>query len=346
MRVLSAMVLCVCVSVSALAQEVQVIGSIDRPITVSPATRFAAPVIKQITLLRIALSAKARHTFRNRLEQVQQSAPHTLGMTSVQLGMGRVPVLDQGGHGTCVTFANTAAIDAVLDRGDYISQLCLLQLGQYIENNGYNPSGWEGALGGAVLSQMDAYGIVSKANQTAVGCGGLTQYPAGGQSKTDMTPEAYHQIASALNNTRVAWSSMLDSYQAVLDSVNMDDMLMLVKKSLNAGDRLTFGVLLPASTEGIAGAVGRYKASYDSWILTPEIVEGMASETDLPGHEMIITGYDDAAVAVDAKGQTHQGLLTLRNSWGERVGDHGDFYMSYAYFKALVLEIQRIRQLS
>jgi C1A family cysteine protease len=58
---------------------------------------------------------------------------------------------------------------------------------------------------------------------------------------------------------------------------------------------------------------------------------------------MIITGYDNNATAIDTQGRVHKGLLTLRNSWGNKVGDQGDFYMSYDYFKALALEVQRIR---
>jgi len=34
----------------------------------------------------------------------------------------------------------------------------------------------------------------------------------------------------------------------------------------------------------------------------------------------------------------------LRNSWSDQVGDQGDFYMSYTYFKAFLMEAQHIRQ--
>ena len=63
----------------------------------------------------------------------------------ILLGMNNVPVLDQGSHGTCVTFAITAAIDAALSKGDYISQLCQLELGTYLEPMGYSVSGWDGS---------------------------------------------------------------------------------------------------------------------------------------------------------------------------------------------------------
>ena len=72
----------------------------------------------------------------------------------------------------------------------------------------------------------------------------------------------------------------------------------------------------------------------------------MQSQIDIAGHEMIITGYDDRAVAIDDHGRAHKGLLTLRNSWGALAGDKGDFYMSYDYFKAFVMEVQRIRGLA
>ena len=57
---------------------------------------------------------------------------------------------------------------------------------------------------------------------------------------------------------------------------------------------------------------------------------------------MIITGYDNDAITVDDEGQKHQGLLTLRSSWGKDAGDQGNFYMSYDYFRVFVLEAQQI----
>ena len=51
---------------------------------------------------------------------------------------------------------------------------------------------------------------------------------------------------------------------------------------------------------------------------------------------MVITGYDDEATAKDESGQIHQGLFTLRSSWGYWVGDWGNFYMSYDYAQTLI----------
>ena len=113
--------------------------------------------------------------------------------------MNNVPVLDQGQHGSCVTFAVTAAYDAVIGSGDYISQLCQLQLGNYLEANGYGYSGWNGSLGRYVLSQIDSFGIVTKAQEASYGCGGLYQYPGNEATpRAPMTVKAYHQISEPL----------------------------------------------------------------------------------------------------------------------------------------------------
>ncbi|MBA2711472.1 MAG: hypothetical protein H0U57_12890 [Tatlockia sp.] len=112
-------------------------------------------------------------------------------------------------------------------------------------------------------------------------------------------------------------------------------------KQLINSDRLVFAVRLPRADLGVVGAVGRYKTWFykDTWLLSPEILEGI--NTIQVAHEMIITGYDDNAEALDNHRKWHKGLLKLRNSWGAQVGDYGEFYMSYEYFKMLVFDVKR-----
>lgn len=327
------------------AQDIKLNGTIDTVIRLPSTTQAKAASFKPIALLKVELSDKA-------MQKIQQKAQASVNEKTIsaihaerkiQLGMGNVPVLDQGSYGSCVTFANTAAIDAALNKGDYISQLCSLQLGRYLEKNAYVPSGWNGSWGTIVLNQMSTFGWVSKAKQRSEGCGGATEYPMISTFSfpgSEMTPEQYHQMS---DEPSLAWSSIVDIYDVLLDGSNANDALNQVKASLTAGDRLTFGVLFPSLNRGMMGAVGQYKAANDSWLLTPEIIEDMRTETEFPGHEMIITGFDDAAVAIDDHGRSHKGLLTLRNSWGAKVGDQGNFYMSYDYFKTLMIEVQRIR---
>jgi hypothetical protein len=340
-------------SAGVMAQDIKIVGSIDQSIKLPagrPFLRATSPPVRHIALLKIELSDNARQKIESRVDEAlntNQAVSIATG-SKIQLGMGNVPVLDQGSYGACVTFANTAAVDAVLNKGDYISQLCQLQLGRYLEKNAYTPSGWDGSYGAIVLNQMSVFGLVSKAQQLETGCGGLTTYPLLGNDftpGTEMSPVEFHQLSEPMDNDVVAWSSVIDAYSIFLDKTDMDMTVRRVKAILEARDRLTFGVLLPSVDKGMAGAVGSHHAILDSWVLTPEIAEEMKSQTALPGHEMIITGYDDDAVAIDMHGRSHKGLFTLRNSWGSRIGDKGDFYMSYDYFKTLVVEVQRIRKI-
>lgn len=337
----------------AFAQDVQVVGTVSQAIPVEGLSAKASS--KHITLLNFALSENAQKTLRLRLHHAlaqkdissSKNIPH-----AIQLGMGNVPVLDQGSYGTCVTFSTTAAIDAVIGQGDYISQLCSLQLGNYLQTYGFNPSGWDGSSGATVLNQFTAFGYVNKTQQVQNGCGGLTDYPASSfdpspQTPTSlMAPDDYHTISEALDPSVVSWSAILDTYEAMSDGIDFNALVAEIKTILSKGDRLTFGVLLPDTNLGVSGAVGKHNAQNDSWILTPQIAQDAKDLSNLPGHEMIITGYDDHAVAVDKDGKKYKGLFTLRNSWSDQVGYHGNFYMSYAYFQALVIEANRIRNLN
>lgn len=336
---------------SASAKDIELVGHITQPIK-QPQTRSASAVHKPapvITLLKMQLSEKARHVIINR---GQMAIPPVIALSNdagafnVQLGMNNVPVLNQGSHGTCATFANTAAISAALNKDDYVSQLCLLQLGRYLENSAYSPSGWDGSLGRTVLSQIDMFGIVSKQRQMASGCAGLTNYPIeGSDPDTAMSIDDYHLISEPLPQDEVVWSPVLDIFQAVLDTTDTARTMYDIKQALRSGDRVTFGVLLADFQIGTAGAVGTFHVKNDTWVFTQEILMDLLSGGDVAGHEMIITGYDDTAIAVDADGNKHMGLFTLRNSWGDAIGDKGDFYMSYDYLKILIIEAQRIRQL-
>ncbi|WP_419420957.1 C1 family peptidase [Legionella sp. D16C41] len=333
------------------AQGIEVSGTISHIITERKPSKLLNKDIeqpKEIRLLKIKLSDKERKLLqlkaKNALKPINQFT-NSGGPKQIQLGMNNVPVLDQGRHGTCVTFAVTAAIDAALDKGDYVSQLCQLQLGNYLAENGYNASGWDGSLGRVVLNQMETFGIVNKTHEAKVGCGGLNSYPHGGADPTTpMALEEFHAISEPLTLDEIQTSPILDPFQATNDRVDTNKTLAEVKKALLAGDRVTFAVLLVDYDLGVSGAVGTKNARNDSWVLTPIIArDAWLNPEFVGGHEMVITGFDDNAVAKDNEGNKHRGLLTLRNSWGKNLGDNGNFYMSYDYFKVLAFEAQRIR---
>lgn len=344
----------VLMTTAAVAQDIKLIGSIHQPLKSAQkyTLRGNTQPSRAVSLLKIQLSPLTQKALGQKAEVIlntpNQSAPSSRYPSQVQLGMNGVPVLDQGALGTCVTFANTAAVDAVLNKGNYISQLCQLQLGQYLEKNGYTPSGWDGSSGRIVLNQMQIFGVISNENQKSYGCGGLHVYP---QKASDneintsvaMTPEDYRQLSESLDEIGIWWTPILDGYVAQLNRVDTNKVLDKVKTSLREGDRVTAGILLVAHDLGFVGAVGTHQLKNDTWLLTTEIVRDLYLRPYFAGHEMVITGYDDEAVAIDFHGVEHKGLLTLRNSWGDGFGNKGDFYMSYDYFKVLVIEAQRIR---
>lgn len=333
----------------AFAEDVKLIGSLKQKLQESNKTSAfenKAKNEKVIQLLRIELSDEKKKLLADQAKVIlvpakqfgTNKANTELDATpnKIQLGMNNVPVLDQGMHGTCVTFAVTGALDAAMGKGDYISQLCNLQLGSYLEQHGYGISGWEGSYAINVINQMEQYGVVSTQKQRSLGCGGLKQYPAysSHDPKSFIEPEQYRSMSELIFGKTVTWS---DVYQ----KDNAENTLNTVKEVLNSGDRLVFAVMLPRTDLGFVGAVGKYKTWIykDTWVLTPEILKGL--DNIEAAHEMIITGYDDNAVAVDDKGAKHKGLLILRNSWGSSYGDYGDFYMSYDYFKLLAFDVTR-----
>lgn len=342
-------------SASVFAKDIEIVGVIHQPVEVNSGTtahfrssnRTSLP--KTVTLLKVALSSKIEQAIKNKLTAVASTPYATTDTTlpsQVQLGMNNVPVMDQGQNGTCVTFAVTAAIDAGLNKGDYISQLCQLQLGQYLQTNGYMSSGWDGSTADVVLNQMSMFGIINKQKQRLNGCGGLTEYPIDGLPAITtplMHPEDFHALSEELSPDQFGFSTIMDSYEMALDNPNLYKKIDTIKQALNAGDRVTIGVLLAQDpvNPGVAGAVGTFHAKNDSWVLTPEIMTGEAGIVG--GHEMLITGYNDDAMIADAHGNLYRGAFTLRNSWGAQVGDKGDFYMSYYYFKVFADEIHRIR---
>ncbi len=353
MKLLHVLPISLLVTGSAFAtQDIEITGTTRYPlITKTTPGKRAAQAPKFIRLLNVKLSEKAW----KKLENYHDTSPNKREFLSrqedlpaqVQLGMNNVPVLEQGDYGTCVTFAATAAIDAALGAGDYISQTCSLLLGSYLANNSPNfSSGWNGSDGITVLNQLEHFGIVSKETEKTVGCGGLTSYPKGNQiPDNEISLPEYNLLAKNFAGARVFWSSLMDHYEAFAEDMDRDQLLYRVKQSLNEGDRLTFGVMLFAVDQGRAGAVGQHYAPNDTWVVTPLINTLINAHEGHDGHQMIITGYDDDAIATDDRGRTHKGLLTLRNSWGISAGNAGNFYMAYDYFKRLVNEVQRIRSL-
>jgi hypothetical protein len=306
---------------------------------------------KQVTLMSIKLSAKEqRSIFQNLTKNVNRAKITNDELpSSISLGMNNVPVLNQGKHGTCVTFASTAAIDAFLGKGDYVSQLCNLELGNYFETNGYLPSGWDGAFGPLILDQMLRFGYVNMTNQNEKTCAGVSEYPLNDKDNKGrpMTLDQFKQLSENYVNDKgeVQWiwmplMNVFDRFSQGFENVeDAERTLLKIKQSLVEGNRVTFGTLIVSSQDCNNVACASYHAQNDTWAL----IDSIKNDPQLiGGHEMVITGYDDNAVATDKNGKKYQGLLTLRNSWSDEVGDKGNYYMTYEYFITLSMEAQKI----
>ena len=302
---------------------------------------------KTVTLLKIKLSEKVKKAIQNNAahKMVMNSSFRTLP-SFVQLGMKNVPVLDQGLHGTCATFAVTAALNAIRAEGDYYSELCSLNLGKTLADNGYSYSGWDGQNPKALLARIEEFGLVSKADQRTQGCGGITEYPVDEEDESSaMSIEDFHAISSpSYYSGLMEWSSIFDISKWLTKDIPSAQTLQQTKTSLYYGNRVVIGALIPMVDN--IGLSGKYHVRNDAWVLTGKLEQAIKlfslQYSNWGGHAMVITGYDDNAVAIDDDGYAHKGLFTLRNSWGSDVGDNGNFYMSYDYFSMLTIELEEM----
>lgn len=331
------------------AGAIQFLGSIPLKINIETHNLLKRSVANEeetVFVQHVQLSPEAHQTLIRRLDQSVDQDINEFSMksfaklpTRIDLGMNNTPVLDQGEHGSCVTFAVSGALDAVIGQGDYVSQLCSLELGDYLEKNGQLPySGWDGSFGNVVLNQFQNYGVVPKSYQIKYGCAGVKGYPSRNPDKTGrpMTPSEYSDNAFPLGDF-ATWSTLLDSEESFTPNHNPKTFIYEVKKQLSEGNRIVFGVLLDDS-DGDVGAMGTYKKKNDSWVLTPQIRKHAKNKGLEASHELIITGYDDNAMVESKKGKFTKGIFILRNSWGNKAGDKGAYYMSYSYFKAFTDE--------
>ncbi|MDF1761213.1 MAG: C1 family peptidase [Coxiellaceae bacterium] len=258
------------------------------------------------------------------------------------VGMHGLPVLDQGMHGSCATFASTEGVDTVFPvTGDSsVSQLCNLELGQSLNNPPGTSGGWNGSFGYVVLGQVQDHGFLTMEYQKANGCGGLREYPARSSNIGSPMDQQTFESNSNKNFTSADWK-VLHKYNGSFAPINPAEgakVLTSVKAALNRGHVVVFGTVLN-QYQGQAGAVGDFKGHNDVWTLTP------AMQNINAGHEMVIDGYDDNACASYNNGQDKQcGLLRLRNSWGSFAGNAGDYYMTYDFFKTMAIEDYEVGQ--
>lgn len=299
----------------------------QKPLEEHPAP-IQGTVVAQIEQQRDNLPTKAREVRTISLQQVSPDPaffaakaqyypepdfskgviPFDASSTAKELKF-EVPVLDQGQYGTCVTFASTATLDALLGGGDLVSQQCSLSLNMTL---GYNY--WNGAYDSTqIIIPLQKYGVVKQNN-----CAGVPY------------PVPYYKIPKSLYKIYV--DKNIDVKQIkyqYIRGISIDQ----VKQAIDEGKyvNIGFGLVNNGSAVAVQG--------FDLNIYGMQHVGGLwaCKQPSDPyniycgqfnsGHEVVIIGYDDS-----------QSLLKIRNSWGDKVGDQGDFYMTYSFFEAMVMD--------
>jgi hypothetical protein len=329
------------------AQGIEMDGVAKVEVTPNDQASDHEPLIFELP--RYKLSPQAHQSLKQKLKDYQLNGSSYAIQTTdlprhVTVSMQGMPVLNQGRHGSCVTFAITAAIDATIGTGDYISQLCNLELGSQLAIDGKQPlSGWNGNYASLVLKQIDQFGVLSQNYQQFHGCAGVKEYPLNDEAdRGNPMSEAEFTSHSVDIGQLYSWEVLFFNEGWLLPNPDMNTLLSKVKQELAKGHLLTFGVFLDVKF-GQAGAMGQYHVPNDTWMLTPELIMDEMNNPENAGHDMVITGYDDEATVVDAKGNINKGIFFLRNSWSTRAGDKGNYYVSYDYFKYLTQEVHVIK---
>lgn len=288
---------------------------------------------KTIRLNRITLTPEGEEQLQQKAELIADYCnTHSLWSqpsyvlaadVDVDLTMNNVPVLDQGEHGSCVTFATTAALNAIKDSGDFISQQCLLELGNTFEAlkssvtpNGLNCnySGWDGIDYQCVFQRIHNHGVVPK-----------TVCPHG--YPLEQSSSLIDEKLSIYEYTQM--SDNLWSKDFVTRRLHNPNSTLDVKRALNSGHRVLIGTRLNAAKarDAIGYPINGKKTglwalpsdSYSFEEFINDIKNGAAAD-----HALLITGYSDK-----------KQVFKIRNSWGDNVGDNGDYYMTYSYYQLM-----------
>lgn len=333
------------VSTASLATipNISIDGTVPGQIDIYAAEKNAInymPEKKDVSYMHVTLSPQAKANIAAAASKYLNN-PFTCNRDDTkQLGMGTVPVFDQGSNGTCVTFAVTAAIDVTYGVGDYISQLCNLELGTYLnqQDSSYN-SGWNGTYNSTIVNQIKKYGIITMPSQLFYGCSGRYVYPKNKYSGTPLSINDF-TARSVYILDKVSTNFMLSPDNAFTSRVNNDALLNQLKTALKAGHRIVVAILIDTHTSSGISTEGKYSIfKNDSWILTPEIEQHAKNGIIDSGHALVVTGFDDQAVITGPNNTKHKGVITLRNSWGLFAGDFGNYYMSYDYFKTFAYDL-------
>lgn len=291
---------------------IKIVGDVLADIAISERNlshRLQSQPHKQVKFFRLDLSNEAKAVLIKTAERIQKDRADISLYASkpsankIDLGMNKVPVFDQGIYGTCTVFVATAALDALMNAGDFISQQCLLELGVALQNQ-FVTSGWNGAWGSVIFNRIENYGVISQKNCPH-------QYA---------DPNAMLSNSEYLNLSNKLWSTSFKRYK--LAAKDLDSL----KNALNKGHRVLISTAF--HKDYINGdSINGYR--YGLWSLPSDLKKFIReiNNGSWIGHSSLVIGYDD---------QTE--LLKIRNSWGAKAGVKGNYYMTYEYYKFMNMD--------
>ena len=227
------------------------------------------------------------------------------------IGMNGAKVLDQGAYGTCVTFAVTAALNAIFELEDGLSQQGSLELDLALGRNW-----WDGAyIPNDILAPLQQFGVALKKD-----------YPR-------PYPRAYYRT-SVVDYQKYTDKEVSEKVKDVEIDYCKCKNLDKVRQAIDKGHRVLIGFIVDSS---VSGAVLGYDITVDGKKRRGGLWACQQSNTlnrcvkNNAGHEVVIVGYDD-----------DQQLLKIRNSWGTSYGEDGHYYMTYKYFNMMVMDMTEI----
>lgn len=319
--------------------------------------------------------------FYHRVDKKEDYTSFTKKMHPLKDSVSQHPVFQQGKNGVCVTYAVTAALNILYQNAENkISKICSLNLGQWLskqshdffvnnkqnhpliynavsmlKNLGINNyrSGWDGSYGYVVLSQLSTYGTVSNTSENLKQCGHPPKREKNSPKITEapsaLSPKTYQILQG--KNKNYTWQTLCKP-----DKPCQRDIIEKIKLAIDKGNLVIISAVLPkirsnATTfkyypnlsqkrpDIVKDSLLLEKMENNVFAYTESLYECMSNhlcKQNSFGHAMMLYGY-----AEDPE-EPGNGIFYLRNSWGKRAGDIGDYYMTYNYADKLLYEAYEI----
>jgi len=276
--------------------------------------------------------------------------------------MAQATVLNQGSTNACVTLATLGAIGILTHKdSERYSPTCSMNLGNYLQygdefkkhralsevvaNNKLNhyPSGWRGSTQSIALAQIKKFGL-----QTPFSFCGYDYFDSNNHTNA-IKPDEFTG-SSVFVDKEVEFVGQCSNYDStVIDcqhtnpeaSLNPQSIISAIKKNIDAKglsliSTAMFSNLLHHGLDKSYYLFGAQREAPNIWDYNEKVQScrnGTGKNCSIATHSMIVFGYIDHPTNED------DGLLVLRNSWGAGSGDLGNYYMSYAYAKKMIVSL-------